>query len=67
MIDGATRPPELVRRMAARKPTARTMAARIMSNGHDDGGKARASLHEQIDAIRTTAREAAMSPAGARR
>jgi hypothetical protein len=67
-IDALTRPPELVRRMTAKKPTARAMATRIMSNGHDDGGKARAeSLREQIDDIRAAARETAMSPAGAKR
>lgn len=68
MIDERTVSPELHRRMTARRPTARAMAARIMDNGHDaDGGKARAeSLHEQIDAIRAAGREAMMSPASRR-
>ena len=50
--------------MAAKRPTARAMAARIMDNGHDaDGGRARAeALHEQIDAIRAAGREAMMAP-----
>jgi hypothetical protein len=67
MIDGRTVSPELGRRMTAKRPSARTMAARIMDNGHDDGGKARAeALHEQIDSLRAAGREAMMAP-GARR
>jgi hypothetical protein len=68
MIDGRTVSPELHKRMTAKRPTARAMAARIMDNGHDaDGAKARAdALHEQIDEIRAAGRETMMAP-GARR